>query len=96
MRAAGSSAGAPGAFGNHDRESGKSAEKYAELAGGSAADGPALAAAIASAMDTLCPETNAGLHIDLTFRPEPTGVVIEIRCQGRSTTVRHLLSAEKR
>jgi hypothetical protein len=72
------------------------AEKYAELAGGSAADGPALAAAIASAMDTLCPETNAGLHIDLTFRPEPTGVVVEIRCQGRSTTVRHLLSAEKR
>jgi hypothetical protein len=73
------------------------AEKYAELAGGTAADGPALAAAVASAMDTLCPETNAGLQIDLTFRPDDaSGVIVEIRCEGRSTTVKHLLSAEKR
>lgn len=72
------------------------AEKYAELAGGTAADGPALAASIAAAMDKLCPESTAGEHIDLTFRPEPTGLVVEIHCEGRSTTVRHLLSAEKR
>jgi hypothetical protein len=72
------------------------AEKYAELAGGTAAGGPALAASIAAAMDTLCPDTGSGAHIDLNFRPEATGLVVEIRCEGRSTTVRHLLSAEKR
>jgi len=57
------------------------AEKYAELAGGTAADGPALAASIAAAMDQLCPETEAGLHIDLSFRPEASGLVVEIRCE---------------
>jgi hypothetical protein len=72
------------------------AEKYAELAGGTAADGPALAAAVAAAMDTICPDTDAGFHIDLNFRPDASGLVIEIHCEGRSTTVRHLLSAEKR
>ena len=72
------------------------AEKYAELAGGSAADGPALAASVAAAMDTICPDNGAGQHIDLTFRPDASGLVVEIHCEGRSTTVRHLLSAEKR
>ncbi|HYN06002.1 MAG TPA: hypothetical protein VES67_01305 [Vicinamibacterales bacterium] len=72
------------------------AEKYAELAGGSAADGPALAATVAAAMDQLCPETDSGFHIDLTFRPDANGLIVEIHCEGRSTTVRHLLSAEKR
>lgn len=72
------------------------AEKYAELAGGTAADGPALAATIATAMDQLCPETDGGFHIDLTFRPDATGFLVEIKCGDRSTTVRHLLSAEKR
>ena len=61
-----------------------------------AADGPAFAAAIAAAMDKLCPDTGSGEHIDLNFRPEASGLVVEIRCEGRSTTVRHLLSAEKR
>jgi hypothetical protein len=72
------------------------AEKYAELAGGAAADGPALAASIAAAMDALCPESTAGEHIDLRFRPDASGLVVEIHCEGRSTTVRHLLSAEQR
>jgi hypothetical protein len=47
-------------------------------------------------MDQLCPETDAGAHIDLTFRPDATGLLVEIRCADRATTVRHLLSAEKR
>ena len=72
------------------------AEKYAELSGGTAADGPALAASIAAAMNEVCPETDAGHHIDLKFRPDASGVIVEIHCEGRSTTVRHLLSAEKR
>jgi hypothetical protein len=72
------------------------AEKYAELAGGTASDGPALAATIGAAMDQLCPETDAAAHVDLTFRPDATGLIVEIRCGDRSTTVRHLLSAEKR
>ena len=47
-------------------------------------------------MDQLCPETDEGFHIDLTFRPDATGLLVEIKCGERSTTVRHLLSAEKR
>ena len=38
-------------------------------------DGPALAATIAAAMDQLCPETDEGFHIDLTFRPDATGLL---------------------
>jgi hypothetical protein len=67
------------------------AARYAELAGGSAADGSALATAVAAAVETVTADAPADAGLALSFRPQPVGIEIDVRCGTRQTTVRRAL-----
>jgi hypothetical protein len=67
--------------------------KCAELAGGSAADGQALAQALSETVNGMAPDSHA--QVDLAFRPSRGGVEITATCGGRSSTVRHAIPVSK-
>jgi hypothetical protein len=71
------------------------AGKYAELAGGSAAHGAALAAALDEALQKITAAADAGTMVELAFRPANGGVDIALRCGDRSSTITHALVAGK-
>jgi hypothetical protein len=54
--------------------------RYAELSGGSAADGQVLAGAIAAAIDRLAPKVGPDASLDLAFRPNGAGVQVDLSC----------------
>jgi hypothetical protein len=67
--------------------------KCAELAGGSPADGQALAQALSETVNGMAPDSQA--QVDLAFRPGRGGVEITATCEGRSSTVRHSIPVSK-
>lgn len=64
------------------------ASRYAELSGGSAADGAALAAALTGAIDRLVAGAGTGARLDLSFQPDSAGVHVELACNGHRETVK--------
>jgi hypothetical protein len=71
------------------------AGKYAELAGGSAADGRALAAALDDALAKITSAAGPDATVELAFRPANGGVDIALRCGDRSSALTHALVAGK-
>lgn len=69
------------------------AAKYAELAGGSAADGQALAAALDDALAKITASVGPDASVELAFRPANGGVDIALRCGDRSSALTHALVA---
>jgi hypothetical protein len=67
--------------------------KCAELAGGSPADGQALAKALSETINGMAPDAQA--QVDLAFRPSRGGIEITATCAGRSSTVRHAIPVSK-
>ena len=63
------------------------ASRYAELSGGSAADGAALASAVKAALDRVVAGAADEAHIDLSFRPEAGGVHVDLACGAQRETV---------
>lgn len=63
------------------------ASRYAELAGGSAADAAALASALQAAVDRLAARAAADAHVDLAFRPQTDGVHVDLSCNGHREAV---------
>ena len=66
------------------------AGKYAELAGGTPADGVVLAAALSAAMDDL--SNGADADFELSYRIRSGEVEVTVQCAGRSTVVKHPLT----
>ena len=71
------------------------ASRYAEVSGGTKADGQALAAALTEALEGLAREGGPDATFDLRFEPGASGVEVTVRSEGRSTVVRHALPAPK-
>ena len=71
----------------------EAAGKYVELVGGTAADGEAVAAAVANALDAMASESEPGAHVDLALGAQPTGIEITLACGSRTRTVTHPLRA---
>jgi hypothetical protein len=69
--------------------------RYVDLLGGGRADREALVSSVTEAIDALVGSTYAG-HVDLVFTPTSDGVQVTLRCDGRSSVVRHALVAAKR
>lgn len=67
--------------------------KCVELAGGSAADGRALADALASSVNGMSPDAHA--QVDLQFRPSRGGVDVTATCAGRTATVHHAIPVSR-
>jgi anti-sigma regulatory factor (Ser/Thr protein kinase) len=68
------------------------AGKYVELVGGTAADGTALATAVAEALDRAA-TSSPGEDVVLEFRAGADGVGVTVRHGGRSAIVSHPLPA---
>jgi hypothetical protein len=64
------------------------ASRYAELSGGSAADGAALADALTSTVAKVVNGAGSGAGIELFFRPEGQHVHVDVRCGARHESVR--------
>jgi hypothetical protein len=62
--------------------------RYAELSGGSAADGAALAAAVSAAIGRIVAGAAADVPVNLAFRPEGAGVHVDLTCGSARETVR--------
>jgi len=71
----------------------EAAGKYVELVGGTAADGEAVAAAVATALDAMASESDPGDHVDLALRGEASAVEVTLACGPRTRTVTHPLRA---
>jgi len=67
--------------------------KCAELAGGSAADGQALAEAVAATVNGMSSDAHA--QFDLAFQPTRGGVDVTASCNGRSSTIHHAIAVSK-
>ena len=67
------------------------AARYAEMAGGSAADGAALSEAVTGAVATVTADAAGEADVTIAFRPQPDGVEIDVRCGARQATVRRAL-----
>ena len=63
------------------------ATRYAELAGGSSADGAAFGASLASAIDRLVSGAGPEDHLEMAFVPGDAGVHVDLSCNGRKETV---------
>lgn len=68
--------------------------KCAELAGGSAADGQALAEAVARTVSQMNPHAHD--QVELQYRPGRGGVDVTATCDGRTATVHHAIPVSKR
>lgn len=66
------------------------AARYAELAGGSAADGAALARAVGDAVERAA--ATGAADLELEFESTPADVGVTLRYAGHSAVVRHRLS----
>ena len=71
------------------------AGKFAELAGGSAADGTGLADALENALAQVIDGAGPGAHVDVAFRPTTAAIDVHLRCGPRTAVIRHLLPARK-
>jgi hypothetical protein len=67
--------------------------KCAELAGGTAADGQALAEALTATVNGMTSDANA--QLDLAFRPGRGGVEVTASCAGRTSTIHHAIPVAK-
>jgi hypothetical protein len=67
--------------------------KCAELAGGSAADGHALAQALSKTVTKMAPDAHA--QLELAFHLSRGGVEVTATCGDRSSTVRHAIPVSK-
>lgn len=67
--------------------------RYVDIVGGTESDRVAFEAALSQAVATMCPNG----HGDVEFSCVPLGAGFEIRlsCNGRSSVLRHPLTAEK-
>ena len=63
------------------------ASRYAELSGGSATDGAALAATLTTAIDRLGAAAGSNAQMDLSFQLNADGILVELSCNGRRETV---------
>ena len=72
------------------------AGKFAELMGGGPADAESLAAAVSAAVDRLAAAGHDDGHVDLFFRRGADGLEVELRCNGRTSVLKHLLPAANR
>ena len=72
------------------------ASRYAELSGGSASDGTALASAVASAIERMASAAGPDAHVDLAFRPNSAGVHVDLSCNGQHETVTVTIPVAKR
>ena len=68
------------------------AGKYVELVGGTAADGSALGAAVAEALERAASHSPAD-DVELEYRVGADGVGVTVRHAGRSAVVSHPLPA---
>ena len=66
---------------------------YGELAGGTAADGQALSAAVSAALADVAAQCEPGAHVDLTLRSDAGGVEASMSCGSHTRVVSHPLSA---
>jgi len=71
------------------------AAKFAEISGGSPADGEALADSLTSALEQIAVGAADGDHIDLKIDIQPAGVEIQVRCGDRSSVVTQPLPARR-
>ena len=72
------------------------ATRYAELSGGSAADGQAIGVAVLAALDRIAERAAVGAHVDLAFRPESGGVRVELACEGQQESINVTIPVVKR
>jgi len=68
------------------------AGKYVEVAGGTAADGRALASALATALDRLAGHAGDQGDFDLTYRVTSGQIEVSIAGAGHPIVVRHPLT----
>jgi len=71
------------------------ATRYAELAGGSAADAHAVGAALRAALARVSVGAVPGEHVNLAFRPEAGGVHVALDCAGKTETLSVTIPAVK-
>jgi hypothetical protein len=62
------------------------ATRYAELAGGSSADGASFSASLAQAIGRLTAGAGPD-HLEMAFEPDDAGVRADLSCNGRRETV---------
>lgn len=67
--------------------------RYVGIVGGSESDRVAFEAALTKAVDTMC--TSASGEVELSCVPFESGFEITLTCNGRTTVVRHPLTAGK-
>jgi len=67
------------------------AAKYAEVAGGTAAEGHALSTAVDAAIQKLVHGAHHTAAVDLAFRVAAGSVEVQLRCEGRSSSVKHVI-----
>jgi hypothetical protein len=72
------------------------AGRYAELAGGSGADGAAFAAALVAAIARVESKVGADASMDLAFRVEDGRVQVHVTCGAHRESVTAPLPAPKR
>jgi hypothetical protein len=72
------------------------AGRYAEMAGGTAADAAGVTTALAGTLDQVAAGAGPDATIDLTFRANGHGIEIAVRCGALASVVRHPLLARKR
>ena len=63
------------------------ASRYTELAGGSAEAAAALASAVTAAIDRVSADAEPHAAVGLAFRPEGTGIRVDLSCDGRRESV---------
>lgn len=72
------------------------AGRYAELAGGSAVEAAAAAAAVSAALERIANGAEPGTLVNLAFRPENGGVQVDLACDGRRESVSVTIPVAKR
>lgn len=72
------------------------AAKYAELLGGTAADGAAITASLGDAMTRVTGDAADGAVIALAFQPGPEGVEVAVSCGEQSAVVKQAVMAPKK
>jgi hypothetical protein len=63
------------------------ASRYAELSGGSATEAATLAASLSAAIDRLAAGAGPNAQVDLSFRPNASGVHVDLSCNGRQESI---------
>ena len=68
------------------------AARFAELVGGTPADGRAFSAGLADALTGLVAGAPADAEIAMRFRAQSEGLEVELRCGARTATVRQAMA----